>query len=254
MDLTAEDFAPTLDISQLRINVDPESRRISARISRWDDIHSGFKGSVKSPRKVNVEAAHGGHALLADGSSIKVSNLSMGTLHADGSLSPEAARDIYENTGSQIARGRYSTDEEGIRFDGVLYSDVEQPVIDRLIASAPSGDWRTFSHLRSMEDFETAEADFVGAAIVNLPGFSGTFTNAPATPMRMVASADGESLILMDSATEETVLTAAAVEVVDEDLDIEVSEPEWVTRADYDVLASRLEVLEELFARAVLSF
>lgn len=195
-DLTREHFEPSLPLADRRIVVDAESRRIAVRVASFDDVHSGHPGKVRFPRQVNVESAHVGIAKLSDGSDLSVAQLPMGTLHAAGGLSADEARQVYENTGRSVARVRYSVDAEGIRADGVLYDDVDEPTMDRLVASAPSGDWRTMAHLRNMEDFEGAPADFVGAAIVNLPGYSGTFAQEAARPVRLVASAD--SLLLID--------------------------------------------------------
>lgn len=195
MAVSATDFLPSLDLSVQRIAVDRESRRIAVRVASWGDQHSGVRGA-RMPRNVNVDAAHVGSALLADGSSLPVAQLPMGTLHADAGLSAAEARRVYEDTGRSVARVRYSLDDDGIRADGVLYEDVDDSTLDRLVASAPSGDWRTMSHVRSMDEFEHAPSDFVGAAIVNLPGFSNTFSDKPGTPMRLVAS--GESMILFE--------------------------------------------------------
>src|SRR5688572_33061072 len=108
-------FSPSLALDKSRINVDADSRRIAVRVASWGDVHSGHGPKVRMPRNVNVEAAHGGSAALDDGSFLPVANLPMGTLHADGNLSAAEARRIYEDTGRQVARVRYSVDDEGIR-------------------------------------------------------------------------------------------------------------------------------------------
>ena len=178
------------------------------RIAGWDDAHSGLPGAVRMPRNVNLEAAHVGHANLDDGSALAVANLPMGTMHAKQGLTAAQAAAMYENTGTSVARVRYSIDETGIRADGMLFDDVDQSTIDRLVASAPSGDWRALSMVRRPEDFEHTPSDFAGACIVNIPGYSSTFSQSPATPMRLVASAD--SMILFDGEPEMDSLVAAA--------------------------------------------
>jgi hypothetical protein len=195
-------FDPTLSLSQRRINVDPATRRIAVRIASWNDAHSGIPGAVRMPKNVNLDAAHVGRALLDDGTDLEVANLPMGTLHAKQGLTAAQAAQMYENTGTSIARVRYSTDEEGIRADGVLFDDVDEATMDRLIASAPSGDWRSLSLVRRMQDFEHAPSDFAGACLVNLPGYSSKFSQSPATPMRLVASAN--SMILLEGADMQT--------------------------------------------------
>lgn len=208
-------FDPTTPLGDRRIVVDLASRRISARIASFNDAHSGFKGAIKSPKNVNVEAAHVGHAQLDDGSSLAVATLPMHTMHAGQNLTAAHAAAWYENTGTAVARVRYSIDDDGIRADGVLFDDVSDADLDRLTAAAPSGDWRAASLVRRPEDFENSRADFAGACIVNMPGYSGTYSQSPATPLRLVASGLDEILLTDISEEDQFTLTAAALGIAD---------------------------------------
>lgn len=211
-----DDFTPSLDLDDRRVVVDLASRRIAARIASWDDVHSGHAQKVRMPRRVNVDAAHVGTATMDDGGSIRVATLPMHTTHAGADLSAAHAAMWYENSGTGVARVRYSIDEEGIRADGLLYDDVTDEQLSRLTAGAPSGDWRAASLVRAPQDYEHADADFVGCALVNVPGFSGTFSKEARTPLRLVASATGIITFEGEQIMADAVVTEAEAEAPDE--------------------------------------
>lgn len=207
--LTAEDFQPSLDLSEGRVVVDADSRRIAVRVANFGEVHSGFGEEVKVPRNTNVDAAHVGTALLADGSSTRVAVLPMHTTHAPTRLDALHAASWYENSGKGVARGRYSVDDSGIRFDGQLFDDITEAQLERLTASSASGDWRAAIAIKKFSDFEKTPCDFVGSCIVNIPGYSDTFTPKKSERFALVASAAGDLMSI------ETVpafsLTAASV-------------------------------------------
>lgn len=190
-------FSPQLPLDERRINVDRESGRIAARIASWDSVYSGT--SIRVPRNINVDAAHIGDADTDEGT-IKVGVLSMDTVHAGDSLTAAQAAEWYANTGKQVAKGVYSVDDTGIRFDGVLYSDLEEAKLERLTASAPSGDWRWKAAARILKpaDMEHAPSDFAGACIVSVPGFSDTYSKDARTAMSLVASAESDEMLLYE--------------------------------------------------------
>jgi hypothetical protein len=186
---TIDDFKPGLPLDDRRINVDPETRRIAVRVARWDETHSGFGEKVRIPRKVNVDAAHVGVTELGDGVTMRVATLPMETMHAPRDLASLHAASWYENSGKGLAKVRYSVDDEGIRADGVLFDDVDDATIDRVLAASASGDWRSAMAIKRFSDFEHVPADFVGSCIVNVPGFSDTFTKATGQKFALAASA-----------------------------------------------------------------
>lgn len=186
---TIADFQPALSLDDRRINVDPETRRIAVRVARWEETHSGFGEKVRIPRKVNVDAAHVGVTELGDGVTMRVATLPMETMHAPRDLAALHAASWYENSGKGLAKVRYSVDEEGIRADGVLFEDVDDATIDRVLAASASGDWRSAMAIKRFSDFEHVPADFVGSCIVNVPGFSDTFTQATGRKFALAASA-----------------------------------------------------------------
>lgn len=185
------DFAPSIALEGRRVAVEygKDARRIAVRIANFGETHSGFGPMVKVPRNVNVDAAHVGVADLSDGSSVRVATLPMHTTHAPTDLKAMHAASWYEHTGTAIARGRYSIDEHGVRFDGVLYDDVDESTVDRLTASSASGDWRSAVAIKRFADYEHTPCDFVGACVVNIPGFSDTFHQAAGERFALAASA-----------------------------------------------------------------
>jgi hypothetical protein len=218
---TLADFSPALALEGRRINVDPETRRIAVRIARWDETHSGFGEKVRIPRRVNVDAAHVGVADLADGSNIRVATLPMDTMHAPRNLAALHAAGWYENSGKGVARVRYSVDDEGIRADGVLFDDVDDAQLDRVLAASASGDWRSAIAIKRFSDFENIPADFVGSCIVNVPGYSDTFSQSAGTKFALAASAhtilsiEEESPVKQSRTSFGTVVTAAGVSLDD---------------------------------------
>jgi len=186
---TIDDFKPALSLDDRRINVDPETRRIAVRVARWDETHSGFGEKVRIPRKVNVDAAHVGVTELGDGVTMRVATLPMETMHAPRDLAALHAASWYENSGKGLAKVRYSVDEEGIRADGVLFDDVDEATVDRVLAASASGDWRSAMAIKRFSDFEHVPADFVGSCIGQVPGFSDTFTKAAGQKFALAAYA-----------------------------------------------------------------
>lgn len=200
---TFHDFQPALSLDGRRVTVDPDTRRIAVRVANFGEVHSGFGPEVRVPRNANLDAAHVGTADLADGSSLRVAVLPMDTAHAPANLKALHAASWYENSGKGIARGRYSIDEHGVRFDGLLFDDVAEPTIDRLTAGSASGDWRSAIALKSFGDFEHTPADFVGSCIVNIGGYSDTYRQAPAERFALVASAAGDLISIEDGTVED---------------------------------------------------
>jgi hypothetical protein len=192
------------------VNVDPESRRISVRVARFGETHSGFGPEVKVPRNANLDAAHVGTSELKDGSSVRVAVLPMNTTHAAPNLAALHAAAWYENSGLGVARGRYSADAEGIRFDGVLFDDIDDAKVQRIVASSASGDWRSAIALKSFGDFEHAPSDFVGSCIVNIGGYSDTYRPGQGQRLSLVASASGDYISIEEGNTvEDDVITPA---------------------------------------------
>lgn len=199
MKLTLADFAPSLDLTGRRVNVDRDGRRIAVRVARYGENHSGFGPKVPVPRNANLSAAHVGTEDLEDGSSVRVAVLPMHTPHAPRDLQALHAAAWYENSGLGIARGRYTSDDEGVRFDGVLFDDVTEAQMTRLTAGSFSGDWRGAVAIKKFSDYEHVPCDFVGACLVNIGGYSDTYTPGDAQRYALVASAAGDLISIEDT-------------------------------------------------------
>lgn len=199
--LTADDLKPRLTLDDRRIHVDAATGHIAVRVANFDEHHSAFSQAVRSPKTVNLEAAHVGAVDFEDGTSTRVATLPMHTTHAPGELQAMHASSWYENTGKAIARGRYSQDETGIRFDGMLFTDVAEADLDRITASGgASGDWRTAVAIKQFSEWEHTPADFVGSCIVNVGGFSDTLQKKVGRRLNLTAS--GIDIVLTDDAPE----------------------------------------------------
>jgi hypothetical protein len=92
---------------------------------------------------------------------VPVGRLTLGTGHADLSMSAAAASEHYDNTGVAIADVAAGEDEHGIWLAGALRPGATDEQIRALRASPPSGDWRPINGALEM----------VGVLCVNVPGF-----------------------------------------------------------------------------------
>lgn len=203
-----EDFQPQIDLTDRRVAVDSDTGRIAVRVAEFGEVHSNGTGA-KVPRDVNLDAAHVGTADLDDGSFLRVAKLPIHTVHAPGDLDAMHAAAWYENTGTAIARVRYSVDEFGIRADGLLFSDVDDATKERLTAGSFSGDWRFAVAVNDFPSMEHTPSDFVGSCLVNVPGFSDTFTKAAGKRLALAASG---ALVSSMPAADAAKLTAVGID------------------------------------------
>lgn len=83
--------------------------------------------------------------------------------HATADLTADAARDVYANTASAVARVKYYDMPErgGIYAFGELHPSVDEAAVDLLNTMALSGDWRGVR----------GRYDFAGSQVVLTPGF-----------------------------------------------------------------------------------
>lgn len=147
--------------------------RVFGHLATWGTCHIGFAGQCVTPPK----SAHGyayfhtGEVLTADGASVAVGHITLGTGHADPALAARPAAAHYDNTGAVVADVAAGDDEYGIWISGRVRPHADE---DSLRAAALSGDWRRIGG--SME--------LVAALAVNVPGFP-----IPRTEAAMVAGA-----------------------------------------------------------------
>jgi len=83
--------------------------------------------------------------------------------HADPYLDPEAARSLYSNTDSAVARVKYYDLDDGVYCFGEVSPFLSDKDKEWLFSMALSGDWRKVGPSRKY--------DLVAAQVVPVPGF-----------------------------------------------------------------------------------
>lgn len=147
-------------------DVDPKYglRRIFGHGATWDECHTGFADRcVSAPSSPsNYSRFHLGYVQLEDGSTLPTGTLTMGTGHADLSMSAAAAAAHYDNTGTAFAQVRCGEDAIGIWYAGVISPSVTDEQIFDIRGAKISGDWRNVAG---------QGLDAIAMLAVNTPGF-----------------------------------------------------------------------------------
>ena len=137
--------------------------RVYGHIAAWGTCHIGQIGKCVEPptSPSNYAYFRTGALRTAEGTSVAVGHLTMGTGHAGPRDSANAAAEHYDNTGTVFADVAAGEDAYGIWVAGSLRPGVTPEQV-RVARSAPiSGDWRTIR----------GSLELVGALAVNVPGF-----------------------------------------------------------------------------------
>lgn len=137
--------------------------RVYGHIAAWGTCHIGQVGKCVEPptSPSNYAYFRTGALRTAEGPSVAVGHLTMGTGHAGPRDSANAAAEHYDNTGTVFADVAAGEDAYGIWVAGSLRPGVTPEQV-RVARSAPiSGDWRTIR----------GSLELVGALAVNVPGF-----------------------------------------------------------------------------------
>ena len=137
--------------------------RVYGHIAAWGTCHIGQVGKCVEPptSPSNYAYFRTGALLTAEGTSVAVGHLTMGTGHAGPRDSANAAAEHYDNTGTVFADVAAGEDAYGIWVAGSLRPGITSEQV-RVARSAPiSGDWRTIR----------GALELVGALAVNVPGF-----------------------------------------------------------------------------------
>lgn len=149
--------------------------RVYGHIAEWNTCHispGNYGGKcMTAPHSFNDYAYFAvGTVLCADGSEVRVGQLTMDTGHAplkDGRgryVSGYVAAAHYDNTAAVAADIAVGEDEFGIWMAGKVRDDLPAHKIDALRAAGTvSGDWRPMSR-------NSRSADMVAALAVNVPG------------------------------------------------------------------------------------
>ncbi len=160
-------------LSPLTITADG---RVLGHLAGWGTCHIGFEGQCVTPPTSAAQYAYfqTGEVLCADGVSVPVGHITMGTGHAASRLGPRPAAEHYDNTGTVVADVAAGEDEFGIWLAGRLRQGILASGTTELRAAALSGDWRRIG----------GAMELVAALAVNVPGFP-----IPRTSSAMVAGA-----------------------------------------------------------------
>ena len=137
--------------------------RVYGHIAAWGTCHIGQVGKCVEPptSPSNYAYFRTGALRTAEGTSVAVGHLTMGTGHAGPRDSANAAAEHYDNTGTVFADVTAGEDAYGIWVAGSLRPGITAEQV-RVARSAPiSGDWRTIR----------GALELVGALAVNVPGF-----------------------------------------------------------------------------------
>ena len=137
--------------------------RVYGHIAAWGTCHIGQIGKCVEPptSPSNYAYFRTGALKTAEGTSVAVGHLTMGTGHAGPRDSANAAAEHYDNTGTVFADVAAGEDAYGIWVAGSLRPGISPEQV-RVARSAPiSGDWRTIR----------GSLELVGALAVNVPGF-----------------------------------------------------------------------------------
>lgn len=137
--------------------------RVYGHIAAWGTCHIGQIGKCVEPptSPSNYAYFRTGALQTAEGTSVAVGHLTMGTGHAGPRDSANAAAEHYDNTGTVFADVAAGEDAYGIWVAGSLRPGISAEQV-RVARSAPiSGDWRTIR----------GALELVGALAVNVPGF-----------------------------------------------------------------------------------
>ena len=137
--------------------------RVYGHIAAWGTCHIGQVGKCVEPpaSPSNYAYFRTGALRTAEGTSVAVGHLTMGTGHAGPRDSANAAAEHYDNTGTVFADVAAGEDAYGIWVAGSLRPGITAEQV-RVARSAPiSGDWRMIR----------GALELVGALAVNVPGF-----------------------------------------------------------------------------------
>lgn len=152
---------PQLD--ELTAPVFEDDGRCYGHLAAWHECHIAFEDACTCAPHSQTDYAYmqTGYLVTAEGDSVAVGALTLGTGHADLSLSARDAAAHYDNTGTAYADCAFGEDEHGIWFAGAQRPGLTEDQLRVARCSALSGDWRPIG----------GSLELVAALAVNVPGF-----------------------------------------------------------------------------------
>lgn len=160
------------------IAVTPDGR-VMGHLAAWGVCHTKWQDRcVTAPRNSSgYKYFLNGAVLTADGDTIKVGKITMGTGHADTRYGWVPAADHYDNTGVPAAVVAAGEDQWGIWVAGALTPESDDRDAAQLRRSPLSGDWRRIN----------GAMELVAALAVNTPGFPIVSMTASGEPEALIA-------------------------------------------------------------------
>lgn len=143
------------------INVTDDGQ-VFGHIATWDTPHLGL--NVPPPRsRTDYAYFHSGVIRTAEGTDVKVGQLTLSGGHAPLHLDAASAARHYDDTASAVADLHVGEDAHGIWVAGALRPGVTPIQVRALRASAPSGDWRSINY---------GPLELIAICQVNVPGYN----------------------------------------------------------------------------------
>lgn len=154
--------------------------RVYGHAAAWNVCHAGIGNEcVMAPHSATgYRYFCNGSVLTADGSTVNVGKITLGTGHASTRLGWIPAADHYDNTGTAIAVVAAGEDNHGIWVAGSVVPGTSEEKIAELRRSPISGDWRRIN----------GNLELVAALAVNTPGFPVLARTASGEPDTVIAA------------------------------------------------------------------
>lgn len=188
-----------------------EDGRIFGHVAAWGTCHIGFDGVCITPPENFTDYAYfkTGLVVCADGTQVKVGQITMDTGHAPQNMGARPAAAHYDNTGAVVADVAVGEDEYGIWYSGRMRESATQEQIDALRAAGHvSGDWREIG----------GNLEMIAALAVNVGGFP--------IPRTQIAASGGRQTALIASGIvthREPVTTKTLKQIVSEAVSEKIS-------------------------------
>jgi hypothetical protein len=158
-----------------------EDGRVFGHIALWDTCHIGDESTCVVPPRSGADYAYFRTGEVqpedCDCEAIPTGVYTLGTGHADLTMSAQDTVAHYDHTGTGAADLAAGEDQFGIWVAGALRPGVTDEQVRALRASAPSGDWRRIG----------GQLELVAVLAVNVPGYP--------VPRTRVASGTQVSLV-----------------------------------------------------------
>lgn len=140
-----------------------EGGRVFGHLATWKQCHMGVGNRcVMAPRSATgYSFFKQGSVLTAEGDTVRVGKITLGTGHADKAFGVVPAVEHYDHTGTCVAVVNAGEDRFGVWVAGALTDGVSDVQAAELRRSPLSGDWRRVN----------GNLELVAALAVNSPGF-----------------------------------------------------------------------------------